>query len=119
MATASMQRANTIGVESDPKRRGGAPIIAGTATRVMDIAVRYEVMGMSPDEIRAALPHLSLAQIHTALAYYYAHKRELDRDWKAALRDAARARRRSTSALEQRLGPLADLHRRKRRRAGR
>lgn len=39
----------------------------------------YEVHGMSPDEILQAHPHLSLAEVHTALAYYYAHQDEIRR----------------------------------------
>jgi hypothetical protein len=34
--------------------------------------------GLDVDGIQAAYPHLSLAQIHAALSYYYAHKDELD-----------------------------------------
>ena len=30
-----------------------------------------EIQGLSPDEIACALPHLSLGQIHAALAYYF------------------------------------------------
>jgi len=44
--------------------RGGAPVIAGTGIRVLDVAIRYEVMGMTPEEIMVALPHLALPQIH-------------------------------------------------------
>lgn len=34
--------------------------------------------GSSPEEIHFQYPHLSLAQIHAAFAYYYDHQAELD-----------------------------------------
>ena len=34
--------------------------------------------GSSPEEIHFQYPHLSLAQIHAAFAYYYDHQTELD-----------------------------------------
>ncbi len=85
-----------IRIVRDPGIRGGAPIIEGSGVRVMDVAVRYEVLGMSPEEIVSALPHLTLAQIHAALSHYYEHKAALDREWKAAVRQASRQRRRSS-----------------------
>ena len=41
----------------------GCAIIAGTRTRVIDIAIEYEVLGRSPDEIIRSHPHVSLYQI--------------------------------------------------------
>ena len=40
---------------------------------------------MSPEEIAAQYGHLSLAQVHAALAYYHANREEIDTD----LRDEA------------------------------
>ena len=34
--------------------------------------------GWSPEEIHFQHPHLSLAQIHSALAYYFDHQTQLD-----------------------------------------
>jgi predicted RNase H-like nuclease len=34
---------------------------------------------MSPEDIKEAFPELSLAQIFSALAYYYEHKEEFDK----------------------------------------
>lgn len=59
----------------------------------MDVALRYEALRMSPREIAVALPHLSLAAIYTALAYYYEHRPELDQSWSDAMRRLARLRR--------------------------
>lgn len=57
---------------------GGSPIIAGTRTRVIDIAIEYEMLGRSPDEIISSHPHLNLAQVHDALSFYYENRNELD-----------------------------------------
>ncbi len=58
---------------------GGSPIIEGTRTRVLDIAIEYELLGRSPDEIIRSHPHVSLHQIHDALSFYYENRGELDR----------------------------------------
>jgi uncharacterized protein (DUF433 family) len=50
---------------------GNKPTIAGTRIRVSQIAIEYERMGWTPDEIIQAHPHLTLAQVHDALSYYY------------------------------------------------
>ena len=54
----------------------GSPIIAGTRTRVIDIAIEYEALGRSPDEIVGSHPHVSLYHIHDALSYYYENRDE-------------------------------------------
>ena len=93
-----------------PGVRGGAPVIAGTGIKVLDVAVRYKVMGMTPEEIMVALPHLDLPQIHAALSYYYSHKADLDKEWKASLKKVARLRAGQASILEQKLGSIKNLH---------
>jgi uncharacterized protein (DUF433 family) len=113
MPTQSAKRSRhpAVAIVCDSQRRGGAPIIAGTSTRVYDVAVRYELLGMPPDEIALALPHLNLAQIHCALSYYYEHKPELDAQWKAALKQVERARRGTPSLLERARARAAALSR--------
>jgi uncharacterized protein (DUF433 family) len=61
------------------KNRAGQDraFIAGTRVRVQDIYVDSEVLGKSPEAIVAALPHLTLAQVHAALAYYFDHREEI------------------------------------------
>ena len=51
--------------------------IVGTRVRVQDIYVDSEVLGKTPEEIVAALPHLTLAQVHAALAYYFDHREQV------------------------------------------
>jgi len=56
---------------------GGKPRIAGHRITVQNIAVWYEQMGMSPDEILLHYPSINLSDIHAALAYYYDHREEI------------------------------------------
>ncbi|MCX7855782.1 MAG: DUF433 domain-containing protein [Anaerolineae bacterium] len=57
---------------------GGKPVIRGTRIRVAQIAIEYERLGWSPDEIVRAHPHLTLAQVHDALSYYYENIEEVN-----------------------------------------
>jgi uncharacterized protein (DUF433 family) len=62
-------------IEVRPNRSGQPrAYIAGTRVRVQDIYAMAEVQGQSPDEIVRSLPHLSLAQVYAALAYYFDHR---------------------------------------------
>lgn len=65
-------------IETDKKICSGSPVIKGTRTRVVDIAIEYEYLNRTPDEIISAHPHLKLEQIHDALSYYYENRNELD-----------------------------------------
>jgi len=58
---------------------GGSPIIKGTRISVANIA-EYYLMGLSPEEIQRDLPHLSLAQIFDALAFYFDHRQAIDEE---------------------------------------
>jgi uncharacterized protein (DUF433 family) len=66
-------------IASTPGVNGGRPCIAGTGTSVRCIAV-YDMQGYSAEEIVASKPHLTLAQVHAALAYFWANKAEIDAD---------------------------------------
>jgi len=69
-------------ISIDPKISGGQPVISGTRISVMDIAIRYELIGMNVDEIVDEYPHLKLEQIHDVLSYYYEHKEMFDRKYR-------------------------------------
>jgi uncharacterized protein (DUF433 family) len=56
---------------------GGAPRVAGTRIRVSQIVLMNE-SGMSPDEIVSGYPHLTLADVYAALAYYHDHRDVID-----------------------------------------
>jgi uncharacterized protein (DUF433 family) len=55
---------------------GRRPCIAGTGVSVRRIA-QWNNMGLIPEEIARKFGHLSLAQVHAALAYYYANQAEI------------------------------------------
>jgi uncharacterized protein (DUF433 family) len=58
----------------------GIPRIAGTTMKVIELVTAQAAYGWSPEELHFQFPHLSLGQIHSALAYYWDHQDELDRD---------------------------------------
>ena len=64
-------------IKRDPALRAGRPIIAGTGICVRTVAIENNC-GLTPEEIAADRPPLSLAQIHAALAFYHANKKEID-----------------------------------------
>ena len=66
-------------IDRDPEIRAGRPKIAGTGVTVMRIAGWYKT-GLTPEEIATQYGHLSLAQVHAALAYYHANADEIERD---------------------------------------
>ncbi len=59
---------------------GGKPRIAGHRITVQNIVICYERMGMSPDEIVFHYPSICLADVHSALAYYYDHVEQIRKD---------------------------------------
>ena len=65
---------------STPGIRGGKPRIAGHRITVSDVAIWHERLGMSPDEIVSEYPTITLSDVHAALAYYYDHRDEVDRE---------------------------------------
>src|SRR6185503_18329366 len=56
----------------------GRPIIVGTKTKIIEVVMAQMAHGWSPEEIHFQYPYLSMGQIHSALAYYWDHKVELD-----------------------------------------
>lgn len=68
-----------IGTLIDRRReiQSGRPIIAGTGVSVHRIAGWYK-LGLGPEEIAENFGHLSLAQVHAALAYYHANPEEIE-----------------------------------------
>jgi len=58
----------------------GQPRIAGTRIKVKHVYVWVEQMGMSPTQVVTEYPHLTMAQVHAALAYYWSHQAEIQQD---------------------------------------
>lgn len=56
----------------------GVARIEGTRMKVIHIAEELMLSGATPAEMLKHWPHLTLSQIHAALAYYYDHKADID-----------------------------------------
>jgi uncharacterized protein (DUF433 family) len=67
---------------SSPEIRHGRTRIAGTGITVHRIAIMYK-LGYSPEEIVRNYPHLNLAGVHAALAYYHANQVQIDAELEA------------------------------------
>jgi len=66
-------------IVSNPNVRQGRPTISGTGITVHNIATAYVYRHESAEEIASGY-QISPAEVHAALAYYYEHKTEIDRE---------------------------------------
>jgi uncharacterized protein (DUF433 family) len=57
----------------------GIARLAGRRTKVAQIAMDKIAFGWDAEQIQRQYPHLGLSEIHAALAYYYDHQAEVDR----------------------------------------
>jgi uncharacterized protein (DUF433 family) len=76
--------------------RDGAPSIAGTSVKVIELVLDKMAYGWSPEEMHLQHPHLSLGQIHSALAYYWDHAEALDAEIERRLEASERLRSQAT-----------------------
>lgn len=76
--------ATQIEVDTD-----GVAWVAGTKTKVVEIVLDKIAFGWSPEEIHFQHPHLSLAQIHGALTWYYENQADIDAEILARTNDAS------------------------------
>jgi uncharacterized protein (DUF433 family) len=85
-------------IVATPDTCGGKPRIAGSRIRVKDVAIMHERQGISPEEIVSEFPHLTLAGIYAALAYYHDHREVInaeitaDRAWYEQQRESQPSR---------------------------
>jgi len=56
----------------------GVAWIDQTNVKVIEVVMDKLAHASSPEEMHFQYPHLSLAQIYAALAYYYDHQAEID-----------------------------------------
>ena len=56
------------------------PFISGTTMKVVELVMAQMAYGWSPEELHFQHPYLTMNQIHSALAYYWEHKADLDAD---------------------------------------
>ena len=75
-----------------PEIRGGRPRVVGTGVTVRRIVGWYK-LGLPPEEIADRIGHLSLAQVHAALAYFHANREEIEADIAAEEIEADRLER--------------------------
>jgi len=85
-------------IEITPGVVGGKPRIAGHRITVQNVAIWHEWLGRTADEI-ATEYDLTLADVHAALAYYYAHHEKIDRSIRESERFAEALRARTPSKL--------------------
>jgi uncharacterized protein (DUF433 family) len=79
---------------------GGRLRIDGTRLTVNQLVVWYK-QGYSPEEIADQYPHLTLAQVYTALAYYHANREEIEADLAAEKIEADRLEQKYQQTLGQ------------------
>ena len=81
----------------------GVPFIKGTRYKVIDIALNYLAYGWSPDEMHMQNPDLTKSQICSAMAFYYDHQYEMDRQIMKEEKDIRGYRERSNQITRQEL----------------
>ena len=70
----------------------GVAWIDDTNVKVVEVAADHLAHGSSPQEMHLQYPHLSMAQICAALAYYYDHRTVLDSQLDEQMRQYERQR---------------------------
>jgi len=81
-----------VHIVSTPDTCDGKPRIAGSRIQVKHLVIMHERQGMSPKDIVSEFPHLTLADVYAALAYYHDHREAInaeiaaDRAWYEELR---------------------------------
>lgn len=58
----------------------GIPWIPEANTKVVELVAEVKAHGWSPEELVVQLPHLTLGQVHSALAFYWDHREEIEAD---------------------------------------
>lgn len=77
----------------------GVAYVAGTRTKVLEVALDRIAHHWDAGEIHRQHPHLSLEQIHAALAYYFGHKDALGAEIEEQLRLVTESRETSSESL--------------------
>ena len=104
MATDTRHGFPPVSIEHIELNEKGVAKLVGHRIKVEHIVALKICQGMSADQIQAdAYPHLSLSQIHAALAYYYDHREEVDRQMKEGQEFADRERQKQLNDPAYRL----------------
>ena len=92
-------------VEATPGTRGGRPRIKGTRITVEDLVVMHLRLGQSLEEVAGNFD-LPLAAVHAAMAHYYDHRGEIEKNIEDHLAFAEAFRRNNPSLLREKLKTL-------------
>jgi uncharacterized protein (DUF433 family) len=76
--------------DNEPARLARVPRV-----RVSQIVAEYLAYGWSPEEMCRQHPYLTLAEAHTAMAYYFDNQDEIDRELDAEVKESEENRRTS------------------------
>src|SRR5438128_541072 len=86
--TAGGQTMTMVPIEYIEVDDRGVAKLVGHRIKVMHLVMTRMTEGGGPEEVHAQFPHLSLAQVYAAFAYYYDHKDQVDaqiqEDWRQA-----------------------------------
>ncbi len=85
----------TTQIELDAR---GVAWVAGANTKVKEIVLDKLAYGWSPEEMHFQHPHLSMAQIHAALAYYYENQDKIDEEIRRDLEEVEQLRSQTESS---------------------
>src|SRR3954462_13874327 len=80
----------------------GAAWVDDTNVKVIEIALDHLAYGWSADAMHEQFPHLSLAQIHAALAFFYDHQEEFEQEIRRQEETIARDRSQAGDSPAQR-----------------
>jgi uncharacterized protein (DUF433 family) len=100
-ATLSVIREHIV---STPGICVGKPRVAGTRIQVKHLVVMHERQRMSPEEIVSELLQLTLADIHSALAYYHDHRETINAEIAADRVWYEEMKTKHPSRLQEKLG---------------
>jgi uncharacterized protein (DUF433 family) len=86
----------------------GAAWIDGKNVKVVEVVLDHLAYGWSAEAIHEQHPHLSLAEIHSALAFYYDHMTEFDTQIARQVQELKALRAETgESSMQKRLRALA------------
>ena len=87
-----------VSVEHIVLDENGIARLAGTRIKVQHLIEARKAGVDTPEKLHEAYPHLSFAQIHAALAYYYDHQSAIDEQIAASQRLAEELRPQAANA---------------------
>ena len=70
----------------------GVPVVGTHEMKISQLVSEHFAWGWSPEELHLNHPYLSLGEIHSALAYYWDHKDDIDGEIERDLVSAAEIR---------------------------